>query len=89
MRHAHDQHRDPLVLDPRHHAVITDAPAPVSGMLADQRAADRSRIVERGDAFFERLDDPRRDLPVELRNAFAAPPKNTFLLGFRLLHPCR
>ena len=33
-------------------------------MLADQRAADRARIVERGDALFQRLDDPRYDLAV-------------------------
>ncbi len=65
MRHAHDQYRDPLVLDPRHLAIIADPPAPISGMLADQRAAGRSRVVERADALFERLDDPRREPPVE------------------------
>ncbi len=53
----------------RDHAVIAETPAPEPGMFAGQRAAGRAGVVERGDALFERLDDPRRDLSVEERQA--------------------
>lgn len=66
MRDADHQDRDPLILDPGDYAVIADAPAPVAGMLADQRAADRARVVKGGDALFERLDDPRGHFAIEL-----------------------
>lgn len=64
MRHPHHPHRHPLILDPRHHAGIADASAPVADMLPDQRAADRARVVEDGDALFEGGEDARRDLAV-------------------------
>ena len=66
MRNAHDQHRNPFLLDPRNHPEIADPPPPIPGMLADQRATDLARVVERCDPFLERPDDPSGDLPIQL-----------------------
>jgi len=35
------------------------------------------RIADHSDALFERLDDPRRDLAVELAQLLRRPPKKT------------
>ena len=45
MRHPHDDNYHPIILDPRHHAIIADPPAPIASMVAGQRAW----IVQRGD----------------------------------------
>ena len=35
-------------------------------MLVNQCPADQARVVERRDPFLKRLDDPRRDLSIQL-----------------------
>lgn len=51
MRHSHDDDHHPLILDPRHHAIVADPPAPIARMVASERDAQRARIVQCGDPF--------------------------------------
>ena len=40
MRNSHHQDRDPLVLDPRDHAIVADPPAPETGVLGHRYLAE-------------------------------------------------
>ncbi len=48
MRHAHHQHRDPLILDPRHHAIIA-APKKRCPTRLSPRGRGRLSEAERGE----------------------------------------
>jgi hypothetical protein len=65
MRHAYDEDRHPLILDPRDHAIVADPPPPVACMLTHQSSAECAGILGGRDPLFQRSDETPRDLSVE------------------------
>ena len=59
VRNADDQYGNPLILDAGYDAVVADPPSPKSAKLAGESRTERPRVVEHGNARFERRDDPR------------------------------